>query len=130
MNKKRIALSAVFALLLVAGVVAWLQRPVPFNVNLQLTGTPGLQIAGTVSVDGISWNMTGTLPTDITVRAKSFEYTFYMQEPQGELQAELVVENGPSGSIGTANDFSGVKGHYNYTWGSKSMGVTTARKEE
>jgi hypothetical protein len=125
MNKKRILLSGVLLLLLVACWVVWQMRPVPANVGLTLTGTTGLKVAGTVVVDGVSNQFSGSLPTNITVVARTFGYTIMMQEPGGELRGELKVGNDVFGSSSIASDFAGVRGGYERFWGGKGGGVMT-----
>jgi hypothetical protein len=39
-------------------------------------------VAGTVVVDGVSQDFSGVLPTNITVVARTFDYTILMQEPR------------------------------------------------
>jgi hypothetical protein len=116
-------------LLLVAGFIVWQHRPVPATVHLNLTGTPGLKVAGTVVVDGVPRQFTGVLPTTITVEALTFDYSIQMQEPQGELRGEVTVDGGLSGSSSTANDFGGVKGHYAHTWRARGIGMTTTTRK-
>jgi hypothetical protein len=70
----------------VAGLVVW-RSPVAAPMRLNLTGTAGLKVAGTVVVDGVPREFTGVLPTNIAVEARTFEYTILMQEPRGELAA-------------------------------------------
>ena len=130
MNKKRVILAVLMILLLVAGYGVWQQRPVSVSMRLDLTGTPGLKVAGRVVVDGVSRPFSGVLPTNITVEARAFDYKILMQEPQGELHGQLTVANGVYGSSSTANDFTGVRGSYAHTWGAKGGGFTTARRGE
>jgi hypothetical protein len=128
MNKKKAGLAVFIILLLMAAFGVWLRRSVPGTVHLNLTGTPGLKIAGTLSADGVAREFSGVLPTNITVEARAFEYTIMMQAPLGELRGELTVGGGPSGSSSTANEFSGVKGQFSRTWRGESVMMTTARK--
>jgi hypothetical protein len=133
MKKKKVILAVLVILLLVAGFVLWQNRPVPTTVRLNLTGTAGLKVAGTVVVDGVSRDFNGVLPTNITVEARTFEYTILMKEPRGELSAELTTGVGVYSSAGAANDFAGVRGHYSHTWGGKSSSANTtntARKAQ
>ena len=129
-NKKRIILAVLLILLLVAGFIVWQHRPVSASMRLDLTGTVGLKVAGTVIVDGVPQEFSGVLPTNITVEARTFDYTILMQEPRGELHGKLTVANGVYGSSSTANDFTGVRGSYTHTWGGKGGMFTTARKGE
>ena len=130
LNKKRAILLVLLILLLVAGFALWQQRPVPTTVRLDLTGTAGLKVAGRVIVDGIQREFSGVLPTNITVEAQNFEYTILMQEPLGELGAELTAGSGVYSFTSAANDFAGVRGHYACTWRGTSTSATTARKGE
>jgi hypothetical protein len=130
MNRAKIISVLLLILVGVAGFAIWKTRPVSSAMRLDLTGTPGLKVAGTVIVDGVTQNFTGVLPTNIVVTAKTMDYTIRMQEALGELHGQLTVANGIYGSSGTANDFTGVKGSYHHTWFSKGGGFTTARKGE
>jgi hypothetical protein len=131
MTQRRIVLTFVLVLLLVAGVVAWQKRPVRSPMRLTLTGTPGLKVTGTTIVDGVSRKFNGVLPASIDVEAREFEYMIRMQEPQGALRGELTVVNAVYGSSNTADDYTGVHGMYAHTWMSDGRGfMTTVQKEE
>jgi hypothetical protein len=125
MNKKNVTLVVLLLLLLVAGFALWHSRPVPTTVSVTFTGTAGLKVAGQVVVDGVPREFSGVLPTNITVEARTFEYTILMQEPRGELSAKLTAVGGLYASAGAANDFSGVRGHYSHTWGRRSASANT-----
>jgi hypothetical protein len=129
-NKKRVLLLVLLVVLVVGGFALWHNRPVPTTVRLDLTGTAGLKIAGTLVVDGVPRQFNGVLPTNITVEARNFEYTILMQEPRGELSARLTTGSGVHSSASAANDFAGVRGHYSHAWGGRSTSATTARKGE
>lgn len=130
MKKKRVIGVLLLILLSVAGFVVWWHRPVPAAVRLDLSGTPGLKVAGTVVVDGVPQEFSGVLPAKITFVARTFDYTIRMQEPRSELHGHLTVGNGVYGSSSTADDFTGVSGSYHHTWGAKGGGFTTVRKGE
>jgi len=130
MNKKKVILVVLLGLLLVAGLALWHHRPVPSTVRLNLTGTAGLKVAGTVVVDGVAREFSGVLPTNITVEARNFEYTILMQEPRGELSAKLTAGIDMYSSASAATDFAGVRGHYAHSWLGKSTSATSARKGE
>jgi hypothetical protein len=128
MKTRKRALIIVILLLLGIGFVAWRKHPAPASIRLDLTGTPGLKVAGTITIDGAQRQFTGVLPTSVSAKAKSFEYTILIQEPNGELRGELTVDNGIYGSSSTANDFSGVRGSYSHSWLGKGGMMTTAKK--
>jgi hypothetical protein len=131
MTQKRIVLTFLLVLLLVASLVAWQKRPVRSPMRLTLTGTPGLKVAGTTTVDGVVRKFSGQLPTSIDVEAKEFEYTIRIEEPQGELRGELAVGDDVYGSSNTANDYTGIHGMYAHTWTSNGRGfMTTVQKEQ
>ena len=123
---KKVILAVLVILLFVAGFALWYKRPVPAAVQLKLSGTPGLKVAGTVMVDGAPQEFSGVLPTNITAQARSFDYTIWMREPRGELRGELTVAGVLFGSSSTADDFSGVKGGYAHTWLGRGGMMTTA----
>jgi hypothetical protein len=125
MNKKRILFSVLLVLLLFLGWIVWQMRPLPARLTLNLTGTEGLKVAGTLHVDGVSQAFSGTLPATISVVARTFDYTIMMREPKGELRGELKVGNDVYGSSSIADDFSGVRGGYEHTWRGKGGGVMT-----
>jgi len=119
------------AILLLAVVLSlWHLRSVPVTVSLNLSGSSGLKVAGRVVVDGVPRDFTGVLPTNVTVRARSFEYTILMQEPRGVLRGDLSVGGRGAGSSQTAEDFAGVRGRYVASWGAQSVMVTVERKGE
>ena len=125
MNKKRILVSVLLVLLLLVAWIVWQMRPVPARLTLDLTGTQGLKVAGTLHVDGVPHEFSGTLPASITVNARKLDYTIMMQEPKGELRGFLKVGNEMYGSSSIASDFSGVRGGYEHTWRGKGVGVMT-----
>jgi hypothetical protein len=130
MNRKRILLSVVLLALLGGGWGVWQMRPVPATLRLTLTGTTGLKVAGTVTVDGVSSQYRGTLPATITVVARKLDYTIMMAEPGGELRGELRVGDEVYGSSSIASDFAGVRGGYEQLWGGKAGGVMTTTDKE
>ncbi|MBM3836669.1 MAG: hypothetical protein FJ398_01695 [Verrucomicrobia bacterium] len=73
MNKRNVTLIAILILLLAAALGVWLRRPVPAIMRLNLTGTPGLKISGTLVADGIAREFSDVLPTNVTVEARMFE---------------------------------------------------------
>jgi hypothetical protein len=125
MNKKRIVVTVLLLLLLLGGVVVWQKRPQPTTLSLNLTGTPGLKVGGTLVVDGSPSQFNGTLPATITVVVRTFDYTIQMQEPKGELRGELKVGNDIYGRSSIASDLGGVRGGYEHTWRGKGGGVMT-----
>lgn len=128
LGNRKVILVALLVFLLVSGFMLYL-RPIATSVRLNLTGTPGLKVTGTYAVDGLSREFSGVLPTNISVKARSFVYTIYMEEPRGKLQGGLIVNGGLcSGSSSTANDFSGVSGNYTKGWFSSGVKLTTVRK--
>jgi hypothetical protein len=130
MKRKRVILAAAFLLFCLVTFGLWRQRPVSVPMRLELTGTEGLPVAGTVVVDGTSRDFHGVLPTSVSAVARTFEYTILMQQPKGELHGRLTVANGIYGSSSTSDDFTGVRGSYAHTWRGKGGGFTTARKGE
>jgi hypothetical protein len=130
MPRKPILLAILLLAVVVGAVVVWLQRPVPAALTLDLTGTPGLKVAGTVVVDGASSDFSGTLPTSVAVVGRKLEYAIAMQEPNGELRGELSVDGAVYGSSSIAADFGGVKGGYEHTWRGKGGGVMTTQDRQ
>jgi hypothetical protein len=130
MNKFKAILAVLVLLLFVGAYGVWRQRPVPVPIRLDLTGTPGLRVTGTLIVDGNASRFEGILPTSVEVTAQSFEYKIAMQEPKGKLIGHLTVANGVYGSSGAENDFGGVHGTYAHHWWSKGGGFTNTRKGE
>ena len=128
MNHKKIALFAFLILLFAAGFALWQMRPRPTTVRLDMKGTEGIKVADTITVDGIQREFSALLPTNITVKARNFQYTIMMQEPRGEMSARITAGAGLYCSASTANDFSGVRGHFSHSWRGKSASATTAQK--
>ena len=128
MTKRRVLLLGLLVLLIANGFYIWLQRPVPASVRLDLTGTAGLKVAGTLVVDGVTREFSGTLPTNITVAARILEYRVAMQEPRGELTVNVAAGGDLRASCGVADDFAGVQGHYSHTWRGRGVSATGSRK--
>ena len=125
MNKQRVIILILVVLLASGAVALWLHRPIPTTVRISLTGTAGLKVAGTVVVDGVPREFSGTLPTGVTVEARKVDYTILMQEPQGELISKLTSGDGVSSSAGAGTPFGGVRGHYSRTWGGRRTSAMT-----
>jgi hypothetical protein len=66
MSRPRIVLLALLVVVLflaaAAGVVAWSARPKKVAVGIEVTGPQGMPLKGTVEVDGVTQELTGTVP--------------------------------------------------------------------
>lgn len=129
-RRKRFLVPVLMVLLILAGTVVWLMRPARNTVVLDLSGTDGLKVAGTLVVDGVTREFAGVLPAQIAVEARTFEYTIRMREPKGQLSAKLTTAGSLSTSVTAGGDFSGVRGHYASTWHGRNASATTVRKED
>lgn len=98
-------------LLVAGGVVFYLSRPGPVHMRIELTGTPGMKVAGTYTADGVTHEFRGTLPTRIDVQANEIYYTIRKQEEKGELRGQLFVNDAFRGDSSTNAAYAGVSGH-------------------
>ena len=108
--KRHALLLVIFTFLLLLGVVGITTRPSPRVMTVQLSGTPGLSVAGSYIADGGSNSFSGVLPTNFTVRARKLTYTIRKQESQGELVGRLYIDGVEAGLSSTPATNAGVKG--------------------
>ena len=126
MSKRTMILLAALALVSLAALGYWRSRPAPTHISLELTGTTGLQVAGTVAVDDVVRDFRGVLPTNFTVKARSFGYLIRMTEPGGVLNGKLTISGRSPVSTGTTVAFGGLQGSYAHDeWGGERVSVTT-----
>ena len=105
-----VGLPAVFGL-----VTAWVRPKVAFkDLTVNLTGTPGLSVAGKVTVDDVVSTFSATLPTNLVFRARSLAYRIKKTTGPGELKATLTMPGVGRFTTTATNAFAGVEGRSTY----------------
>lgn len=132
--KKTVAIIAISALVISGVVVALLRpRPTPKEVVLRLSGTPGLEVAGKVIVDGVASTLSATVPTNFTFTASSFTYRIKKTTAAGELKAAFEIAGEFTLTSACSDAFAGVTGGAGYSgwlWPKPNNFVTTLMKNE
>jgi hypothetical protein len=93
-------------------LVHFVTRYEPKRMTVELSGTPGLKIAGIYRVDGRTVQFSGVTPTNIVLSARHLQYSITNVEPDGRLTGELFVDARSIGASGTPVAFGGVAGEY------------------
>ena len=81
------------------------------RIIVELSGTPGLKVAGTYKADGRTFDFSGVVPTNFNVDAKRLKYTIKKLGAEGEIEGTLLVD-GTAGKSRTSSPFGGVTGKY------------------
>lgn len=110
-NRKRLFLILI-CILVSFVVVHFVTRPGPQWITVELSGTPGLVVAGTYDEDGRTFEFSGVIPTNIVVNARHIRYAITNLGPDGKLTGELFVDTRSVGTSGTPVTFGGVAGEY------------------
>jgi hypothetical protein len=84
----------------------------PRTMKVELSGTPGMEVAGRYTADGSAFNFSGVVPTNFVVEAKHLAYTITNLGPDGELEGRLFVGDKLVGMSKTPRPFGGVAGDY------------------
>lgn len=84
----------------------------PKTMTVELSGTPGMKVAGSYAADGSAFNFSGVVPTNFVVEAKHLTYTLTNLGSDGELEATLIVGDKAVGMSRTPRPFGGVAGEY------------------
>jgi hypothetical protein len=113
-----VVLLCVVALALAAGGVAWLARPRPVVVTIEVTCTPGVTFKGTADVDGVSRALTGTKTEKFTLEGSRITYSLVSPDDDGEIRVKAAIGEVALGSSGSGNPpNSGVRGWVKSNWG-------------
>ena len=94
MSKKK--LSSIVGLITFVGIATLIAsrvvfKPVPLrNVRLEFSGTEGLKISGTYTADSKEHALSGEVPFDVKVQARSVSYVINKDQP-----GEMIVSRRP-----------------------------------
>jgi len=77
------------------------------RIQLKLTGSQGVQVECSYTVDGVSHNRIDTLPFEISVEAREFTFLLEKIENSGVLSTEVYVNEK---ALGSASSGRGMRG--------------------
>src|SRR5438105_3667751 len=102
MSRRRIlmivfAVIGAWAIVEIALNIHWFLPAAERDFRLELSGTPGQQVSGTYSADGIDHDFNGVVPAKIAVRAKQLRYTISKTDQPGELRGVVFVDDVEAG---------------------------------
>src|SRR5947199_4506146 len=87
----------------------WFTPASPHDIQIEVSGTPGLKVDATFEADGAVTQQSGTIPATFTVRARKLSYTITKGDQAGELSATVTVDGASlSRAGGTAKNVRGV----------------------
>jgi hypothetical protein len=107
----------VLALLVAGGV--WLAWPKKNTVTIEVfPGTPGVAFHGTADVDGVSRELTGTVPDQFVLEGYRITYSLTSGDEAGEFRVKATIGGVAIGSSGSGNPpTKGVRGWVKSNWG-------------
>jgi hypothetical protein len=98
-----ISVMAVF----VAGLIVWAQQP--SQVKIAITGHPGLAFTGVIKTDGALMPVSGVVPTNYVVIARSVDCRFRKQQTGGALGVNMKMTRlGGTCTVTTSESGKGV----------------------
>jgi hypothetical protein len=102
----------------VAGA-AWVLSPKKTIVTIEVyPGTAGLAFQGTANVDGVSQELTGTVPKKFVLEGYRVTYSLTSAEEAGEFRVKAIIGDRALGSSGSGNPpQNGVRGWVKSNWG-------------
>ncbi len=101
-----------------AGVVWWLGKPKPVAIDLNITGTNGVEVEGTAEVDGVTQELKGTVPTKFRLEGRRILFSLTTKAESGEFQVHAMRGDRAVGSGGSLNPPRyGVRGWVKSEWG-------------
>jgi hypothetical protein len=112
MKKRKRILLILIGIALVCLVAHFVTRFGPKAITVELSGTPGMKVAGSYVADGSAFDFAGVVPTNFVVEAKHLTYTITNLGPNGELEGRLFVGDKAVGMSKTPRPFGGVAGEY------------------
>lgn len=112
MKKRKQILLILTAIVVVCLVAHYVTRYGPRRMNVELSGTSGIKVAGAYDADGSAFDFSGVVPTNFVVEAKHITCAITNLGPDGELEGELLVGDKPVGASKTLSPFGGVAGEY------------------
>ncbi len=105
-------------LALAAGAVLlaspWVGGHDKVRVRLELSGTPGMKIAGHYDADGVRYPFSGVVPTNVTFTARRFSYSIRKASEPGELRGDLYLNDSSRGASSTSAVGWGVAGSLDF----------------
>jgi hypothetical protein len=109
------------SLLVLAGA-AWVALPKKNVVTIKAyPGTPGLKVQGTAEVDGVSQELTGTVPARFVLQGYRVTYSLTSPADAGEFRVKVVFDGLALGSSGSGDPpTKGVRGWVKSNWGWES----------
>jgi len=81
-------------------------------MSVELSGTPGMQVAGSYTADGSTFEFSGVVPTNFVVEAKHLSYSISNLGSDGRLEGRLFVEDKDVGASSTPNPFGAIVGEH------------------
>ena len=85
MKTKREILIGIILLIAVFGVGLFVWAQQPHQVTVAITGQAGLPFIGFIKADGAEMSVSGVVPTNYVVTARSVDCRFEKQQVQGKL---------------------------------------------
>lgn len=120
MSGRRLTVLVVLVVLAVAAAgVAWVVWPKKNVVTIEVyPGTAGLAFQGTADVDGVSQELTGTVPKKFVLEGYRVTYSLTSSEEAGEFRVKVLIGDRALGSSGSGNPpHNGVRGWVKSGWG-------------
>jgi hypothetical protein len=113
MKIKTYSFIVLFCIVLVC-IVAYSIRPSgpTRKMVVEISGTPGIKVAGTYKADGRTFDFSGVVPASIEVEAARLKYTIKKLGAEGDLEGTLFVDDKALGKSKTSSPLGGVTGNY------------------
>jgi len=122
MSRSRALLLALPVVLLfavaVAAGVAWSARPKKVPLTVDVTGTTGLPLRGTADVDGVTRDLTGTVPVKFELEGTRVVFSLTTSADAGEFQVRGRIGGAAFNSATSQRPPKyGVRGWVKSSWG-------------
>ena len=120
MSGRRLTILIVLVLLAVVGTgVAGVGWPKKSKVTIEVyPGTSGLAFQGTADVDGVSQELTGTVPAKFVLEGYRMTYSLTSPADAGEFRVKALIGETALGSSGSGDPPTrGVRGWVKSGWG-------------
>ena len=105
------------------------------SIELEVKGTPGLQVEGTCDFDGMHTRLSGTVPFNARYRrVRSLAFHLAGTRGSGDLTVAMHVDGKPNASATATAPRQGVRGHVHSgrmggLFGANSLGIGTFMPE-
>jgi hypothetical protein len=113
----------------VAGVVLHAAPASRKEFRIRISGTPGLILDGHYEVEGRRSGFRGTIPAEVTVTARSLDYTVRTAGGEGQLQVELLLDGVPFLAASATSPGAAVRGYARRRFLAQRFGTYTIRDE-